>query len=99
MSDQPADTAIQPQAPEFVMFDTLATTADGDLGLLAVANAVCRHCPEGAEVRLCLEHGSAWVELYDARGNRVALPDSADTTLLQQITEAVRIANGQSLPS
>ena len=57
-----------------------------------VANKVCANMPEGCAVLLCMEEGSANVELYDLQGDRRLLPDSADKTLIEQLNDAVDMA-------
>jgi len=60
--------------------------------LQSVAEKLCQHLPEGFEARLCMENGSAWVELSDDFGNGLALPESADKTLIQQLNDAIYVS-------
>ena len=57
------------------------------------ANKVCANLPDGCVVALCMEEGAAWVELFDPQGDRRLLPDSADKTLIEQLNDAVDMAN------
>jgi len=60
--------------------------------LADAANAVCGHVPHGYLVLLCMENGAAFVMLSDPQGIDVAIPDTADKTLAEQINDAVRAA-------
>jgi hypothetical protein len=73
-----------------------AGTSEGKMFLSDVANTVCKHIPEGCHIQLCMENGSAYVELFDQGGNPWKLPDSADKTLEEQINDALCVANGWS---
>jgi hypothetical protein len=71
-----------------------AITDNGQVFLRTAANAVCKHLPEGWEMKLCMENGAAWVELYN-KGEIVAdLEDTADKTLEEQINDAICYAVG-----
>lgn len=76
------------------MLEIMATTNDGSMSVLALTNAVCKHLPEGWQIHICMENGSAYVDLYDPRGHDVDLPDQADKTLEQQVNDALCVANG-----
>lgn len=76
------------------MIEFMSTTNNGSMSVLSLANAVCKHLPDGWHLNLAMEQGAAYVELYDRDGNFVDLPDSADKTLEQQVNEAVCMANG-----
>lgn len=66
--------------------------------LQEIANAVCRHVPEGCEVSLHMENGAAWVEATKHNGaTNVAMPDSADKTLLEQLNDGLCAVNGWSV--
>jgi hypothetical protein len=69
-------------------------TDDGQMFVLAMANRVCQHLPDGWELRLCMDHGAAWVELSDMNGDEWVLPDAADKTLEQQVNDALCVARG-----
>jgi hypothetical protein len=70
-------------------------TGAGDAaGLQETANKVCRHLPENMVLSLCMENGAAWVELGVDRIGNVELPDFADKTLIDQINDALCVANG-----
>lgn len=58
-----------------------------------VANRVCKHIPGDCVISLCMENGAAWVELGKDRKGRVDLPDSADKTLIEQLNDALCVAN------
>ena len=62
-----------------------------------IANKVAQHTPEGCVISLCIEDGSAWVELGKHFAGNVQLPDSADKNLLEQLNDALCIANGWSI--
>lgn len=62
--------------------------------LQAIANAVCRHCPERVQISLHMENGGAWVEAIRTGEWLTDLPDSADKTLLEQLNDALAAANG-----
>ena len=64
--------------------------------LQAIANRVCQHCPSGYVISLCMEDGAAWVQLDKGRAGFVGLPDAADKTLLEQLNDALCVANGWS---
>jgi len=73
----------------------IATTDDGQMFVLGMANRVCQHLPDGWELRLCMENGSVWVSLIDEDGDEMELPDSADKSLEQQVNDALCVACGQ----
>jgi hypothetical protein len=62
--------------------------------LQAIANAVSAHTPPGFVIGLNIEHGAAWVELWGGGAGYADLPDSAGKTLLEQLNDALCIANG-----
>jgi len=67
--------------------------------LQGIANSVCQHCPPEYEIRLCMEDGCASVELWyieASMDSRIDLPDSADKELLEQLNDALCVANGWS---
>jgi hypothetical protein len=59
-----------------------------------IANAVCKHTPPGYVISLCIEDGSAWVDLGKDNEGFLKLPDSSDKTLLEQLNDALCVANG-----
>lgn len=69
-------------------------TDDGQMFVLALANQVCRHLPEGWQLDLCMERGAAWVQLSNPDGDGVSLPDAADKSLEQQVNDALCVAQG-----
>lgn len=68
-------------------------TDDGQVLTQDLASAVCRVLPEGYELRLCMENGSAWVELCDQYGDGCALPDPADKSLEAQVNDGLVAAS------
>ena len=70
----------------------------GQIPAQIVANRVCEHLPEGYVLSLAMENGAAWVELVDADGNYVALPDSAEKNIDEQINDALCVACGIEMP-
>ncbi|MDC8456905.1 hypothetical protein [Marinobacter sp. DS40M6] len=70
------------------------TPQPGDNSLQEVAERVCEHIPENMMISLCMENGAAWVQLGQDKVGNLELPDSADKTLVQQINEALCVANG-----
>lgn len=76
------------------VFDELeeADVERGPIPAQTVANKVCEHLPEGYVLNLAMENGAAWVELIDADGNCVALPDAADKSIDEQINDALCVA-------
>lgn len=61
--------------------------------LKEIAEKVCKNVPHGFIISLCMENGCAWVEL-DKLGRHIPLPDSADKTLVEQLNDALCVANG-----
>lgn len=68
------------------------TAVRDGMTLQDAANAVCGHVPHGYLVLLCMENGSAFVIVNDPHDFDVALPDSSDKSLAEQINDAVRAA-------
>ena len=56
--------------------------------------AVCRNLPEGWSLVLDLENGAATVRLYEPKEKEMGLPDPADKTLVEQMNDALLVANG-----
>ena len=77
----------------------MATTADGQMFVQAMANRVCKHLPEGWQLDLCMERGAAWVQLSNPDGDGVSLPDAADKSLEEQINDAICAATGFVTPN
>ena len=71
-----------------------AVVPDDDLLLQDAANKICKHLPEGLEIRLCMENGAAWVELSDYRGDGRTLPEIDDMCLVAQLNSALCVACG-----
>jgi len=59
--------------------------------MMDMVNKIASELPIGFTVHLCIENGSAYVHLFDARGVFV-LPDSADNTLEEQLNNALKCA-------
>lgn len=74
--------------------EMMPSTACGRMFLSDMANAVCKHLPEGWEISLAMENGAAWVTLETPAGDYALLPDQADKTLEEQINDALCVANG-----
>lgn len=49
----------------------------------------CKLIPDDWEIRLCVERGAAWVELYNNGTIVNDLPDMADKTLIEILNDAV----------
>ena len=62
-----------------------------------IVNKVSKHTPEGNVISLCIEDGAAWVELGKDFVGCIKLPDSADKNLLEQLNDALCVANGWSI--
>ncbi len=62
-----------------------------------IANKVSLHTPKGYVISLCIEDGAAWVELGKDFAGNIQLPDSADKNLLEQLNDALCVANGWSI--
>lgn len=60
----------------------------------AAANKVCGELPEGWVINLCMENGAAWVEAIKPSGYTIDI-DRGDLSLVEQIDEAMRLANDQ----
>ena len=61
--------------------------------LQEIAEKVCKNVPHDFIISLCMENGCARVEL-DKLGRHIPLPDSADKTLVEQLNDALCVANG-----
>lgn len=60
-----------------------------------VIDNACRILPDRFQIELCIENGSAWVELWSVNeygAEEIELPDPADKTLQDQIVDAVAVA-------
>ena len=62
-----------------------------------IINKICKHLKCGFEIKLCMEDGAAWVELYNINDEQVNLPDSTDKTIIEQLNDALCVANGFAL--
>lgn len=60
--------------------------------LQAIANKVCGELPGGWVINLCMENGAAWVEAIKPSGYTIDI-DRADLSLVEQIGEAMRLAD------
>jgi hypothetical protein len=63
-----------------------------------IFNSVCRDLPYGYEIQVCLENGAAYVTLTTEDGHYAELPDTADKTLEEQISDALKTAIELSSP-
>lgn len=59
----------------------------------ALAESICEHIPEGFQINLCMERGSAWVNLME-KGEERKLPDSADKCIRAMLNDAMLVAQG-----
>jgi hypothetical protein len=59
-----------------------------------IIEKVCKHIPEGYQIELCMESGSAWVDLVHPKGYYLELPDSADKSITEQLNDALCVATG-----
>ncbi len=85
-------------ANEHPLNDTL--NADN---LQIIANRICKHTPEGFEISLHFNDDCAYVSLWRIKQQNnqvvghVELPDDADKSLLEQLNDALCVANGFSI--
>ena len=56
-------------------------------------NKICKHIPKGYVISLHMENGAAWVTLVNANDDDITLPDSADMTIIEQLNDALCVAN------
>lgn len=69
----------------------------GWLGLQEMANEVCSNIPAGLEIQICLERNAGWVQLIIQSERRsIGLPDQADLSLAEQISEALAEARAKN---
>lgn len=66
------------------------------IALQDICNKICQHCPPGYVISLCMEDGAAWVQLGEAWAGFVDIPDAADKSLIEQLNDALCVANGWS---
>lgn len=60
------------------------------MSLWNTVQKLAKDLPEGFIVRIGIENGSAWVELYDTEQcSDINLPDSTDRNLQQQLIDAL----------
>ena len=71
-----------------------AVVPNDDLLLQDAANKICKHLPEGFEIRLCMENGAAWVEMRDDHVDVSGLVDTDDICLATQLNNALCVARG-----
>lgn len=62
-----------------------------------IANTISKHTPKGYVISLCIEDGAAWVQLGRDGEGYVDLPNSTDRTLLEQLNDALCVANGWNI--
>jgi hypothetical protein len=58
-----------------------------------LVNKVCEHLPDGYELCLFMENGAAWLEMYN-NYTPIELGDPTDKSLVDQLNDALCIANG-----
>lgn len=59
-----------------------------------IINKICEHLPINYTICLYMENGSAYVKLFDPLTKEIELPDTADKTLIDQLNDALCVANG-----
>ena len=64
------------------------------MDLQSLANAACRHLPEGWMINVCMENGAGWVELHDPDGKEADFSCDVEKTLEEQVNDALCFANG-----
>ena len=64
------------------------------MDLFEIVNKICGHLQEHHIISLDMENGYAGVSLTDTEGNYIELPDSTDKTLIEQLNDALCVANG-----
>lgn len=57
-------------------------------------NLAARHIPDGYRILIGVENGAAWVNLQNDDEDYLALPDSADKSIVEQVNDALAVANG-----
>ncbi len=87
MNQKPAQDAQRPNISDLLNADALQ----------AITNKISLHTPKGYVISLCIEDGAAWVELGKDFAGNIQLPDSADKNLLEQLNDALCVANGWSI--
>ena len=60
---------------------------------MELINKICKQIPPGYEIKLHMENGAAWVTLVNANDDDITLPDSADMTIIEQLNDALCVAN------
>ena len=65
-----------------------------EINLERMVDIICGHLPTGWTVALEMEKGSATVNAVDDFGNFATLPDTADKTIIEQLNDALLVANG-----
>ena len=58
-----------------------------------IINKICKHLPKGYELSLIMKNGSTQIEMYNG-WTKIELGDSADKSLVEQLGDALCIANG-----
>ena len=58
-----------------------------------IINKICQQIPPGHVIKLHMENGAAWVSLVNANDDDITLPDSADMTIIEQLNDALCVAN------
>lgn len=58
--------------------------------IMEETNKVCKEIPEGFEINLTMEYGSAYITLVDRdNGKYIELPDPVDKTLIEELESAL----------
>ena len=83
--------ALQAQVAEL---KASAVVPEDEVSLQDAANKICKHLPEGFEIRLCMENGAAWVEMRDDHVDVSGLVDMDNIFLATQLNNALCVARG-----
>ncbi len=62
------------------------------LGLFAMIDKACGELPTNYTISLHMENGAAYVECVNPAMENIALPDAADRTLADQVSDALEAA-------
>jgi len=58
-----------------------------------IINKICQQIPAGYVISLNMENGAAWVSLVNTNDDDIELPDSTDKTIIEQLNDALCVAN------
>lgn len=60
-----------------------------DLTIDRVMEDAAGELPEGYVIELNVENGAAWINMYGPNGSDVKLPECVDSTLAEQVRNAI----------